>query len=563
MAPALSYVLLALPVLVFFLVWQAYAVNVAKWDDHALREFLYNFDKESTLSGKIYLLFKQHNEHRIVYDRIVTLLDYQLTGKLNFRHLMLIGNLSLVGLLALFVTILRREKRSVLYALPVSLLLFNLSQWENMYWGMAALQNFSVVLWVLGSLYFLSYTNRWGVALLLAVLATLTSGNGMLIWPLGFVLLALQIDGSPTRLRQLLLWAGGAILVVVLYFTGFEKPEGNPPVRGSITAVVKCWLAFNGAAAEILPITTALRNSILLGSALVLLTLSSLAISFWAYRSAIFTIPNRFRRSTASSPRIIPAITLFFWGSAVFLLTTAAVVAWSRTGFGADLIITSRYKVYALTLLTLLYTYVIVQIPKAGASLFFAVSVAGSLLLADLSYLTAMDETLWWRQWLLSNQFNWMHIGSTPALTRDAVSQQYTDIAPAFYDEQAATLYQQAVLPAYTLSVTPSPIGFRATNKTVPAAGLQDPGNFIVARSAKRVYMFPVWQQRQTVIRARFLPQHLFTAGFNGDILTGEMEAGAYKLFVLTTTNGQLVLHPTNQSITVRTTQTDTFKKNW
>ncbi|QKZ15858.1 hypothetical protein HU175_22410 [Spirosoma sp. KUDC1026] len=554
---------MALPVLIFFGIWQVYAVNVAKWDDHALREFLFNFDRESALSDKIYLLFKQHNEHRIVYDRIVTLLDYQLTGKLNFRHLMLIGNLSLVGLLALFVAILRREKRPVLYALPVSLLLFNLSQWENMYWGMAALQNFSVVLWVLGSLYFLSYTNRWGVAFLLAMLATLTSGNGMAIWPLGFVLLALQIAGSPTRLRQLLWWSGGAILAVVLYFTGFEKPEGNPPARGPITAVIKCWLAFNGSAAEILTSTAALRNSILLGSALVLLTLIFLGIGFWTYRSAILTVPGRFRRSAAGHPRVIPANTLFFWGSAAFLLMTSAVVAWSRTGFGADLIITSRYKIYALTLLALLYTYGVVQVSKTGSRMLFVGGLAGSFLLAGLSYLTALDETLWWRQWLLSNQFNWTHVGPTPTLSRDSVSQHYTDPAPAFYDGQEATLYRQADRPAYVLSVAPIPLGYRITNKTVPTPALQDPGNFVVARSAKRVYIFPVWQQRQTVTQARFLPQRLFTAGFSADILTPELEAGTYQLFVLTTTNGQAVMHPTNQSITVQTTQTDTFKKNW
>ena len=549
--------------LVFALVWQAYAVNVAKWDDHALREFLFNFDKERTLSGKVYLLFKQHNEHRIVYDRIVTLLDYQLTGKLNFRHLMLVGNLSLVGLLVLFVAILRRERRPVLYALPVALLLFNLSQWENMFWGMAALQNFSVVLWVLGSLYFLSYTNRWAIAFLLAVLATLTSGNGMLIWPLGFVLLALQIDGSPIRLRQLLLWAGGAIVVVTLYFTGFENPEGNPPDRGSITAIIKSWLAFNGAAAEILPGTTALRNSKLLGGALVLLTIFFLVAGFWTYRSAILTTPNRFRRLAAGNIRFIQASTLFFWGSAIFLLTTAAVVAWSRTGFGAELIITSRYKIYALTLLVLLYSYSIILLRKTGAGLLFGGSLVAGLLLAGLSYLTALDETLWWRQWLLSNQFNWTHTGPTPRASRDAVSNQYTDTAPAFYDKQAATLYKQASSPTYSLSVNKSPLGFRVTNETVPAARLQDSGNFLVARSLKRAYMFPVWQQRKTVMQARFVPQRLFVAGFSADIFTAEMEAGTYKLFVLTTANGQAILHPTSQAITVQTTQTDVFKKNW
>jgi hypothetical protein len=131
----LGGIAVAVPVVLFWIVWSYYAVNVPKWDDHALRGFLYDLDEETTFFGKIYQFFRQHNEHRIVFDRLVAFIDYYVTGKLNFRHLMAVGNLSLIGIVLLLMDLFRREGRSAWYVVPVPFLLLNLANWENMYWG--------------------------------------------------------------------------------------------------------------------------------------------------------------------------------------------------------------------------------------------------------------------------------------------------------------------------------------------------------------------------------------------------------------------------------------------
>jgi hypothetical protein len=77
-------ILLLIPIIVFWSVWSTYAVEVPKWDDQALKAFLFYLDSETSISGKLYQFFKQHNEHRIVYDRLITWLDFSLFGKLNF-----------------------------------------------------------------------------------------------------------------------------------------------------------------------------------------------------------------------------------------------------------------------------------------------------------------------------------------------------------------------------------------------------------------------------------------------------------------------------------------------
>ena len=573
----LGWGLLALPIVVFGWTWQHYAVNIPKWDDHALRAFLYYSGQEPTFSGKLQWLFKQHNEHRIVYDRIVTALDYGLFGQLNYTHLMLVGNLSLVGLLAVFAGVLRRKEGVVwyqlpiLYALPVALLLFNLSQWENMFWGMASLQNFSVVLWVLGAFYLLTYADRWGLALLMAILATLTSGNGLMIWPLGFVLLVLQpivrsVMPKPKKLRPLISWAVAAVVVIGLYFWGFEKPGGTHAVRPGVLALLKGWLAVTGAAAEALPVGNPVYNSVLLGGVLILSTLGIIVVTvILNQRSIVRAVRALVGVDRRSNPISIAPVTLFFWASAAFILGTTAVVAYARTGFGADLLITSRYKPYSLTLLALLYVYAVTTLPnrlRLGVSL---VGGVGSLLLAWLSFTSFIDETVWWRHYQIAGQFNALFTTSQPAAKLDSVTARYTDVAPAFYDTLLPVIYGPAQ-PTLTTTVSHTDAGFSVANTTLAPLDGRDAGAYLVARSASRTYLFPTWQNHSGSVSDWLLPGRAFAPGFRADIATTELaEAGTYQILVLVVSSNpaKAYLLDTQQTITSTGSAAPSEAKNW
>lgn len=570
----LGWALLTLPVLVFGWVWQQYAVNVPKWDDHALRGFLINVDQETTIAGKIYQLFRQHNEHRIVYDRILTLLDYTLFGKLNYVHLMAVGNLSLVGLLAIFVAVLRRNDSRAggwpaLYAVPVALLLFNLSQWENMFWGMAALQNFSVVLWVLWAVFLLTHTNRWPLAVLAGVLATITSGNGLLVWPLGLLMLLLRVPtnrpGRPSW-WPLLGWAVGAILTIGLYFVGFEKPGGAHAIRPGVIDLLKGWFVVVGAAAEALPVGTPLRNSMLLGGLIVLVTLGIAVFGLLTnWPLLVRTVQQRRDSSRLGGRAGVPVLLVFFWGSAGFLLGTAAIVAYARTGFGIDLLMTSRYKLYSLTLLALLYTYLIAILPTPTRRWTGLAGGVASLGLAWLSYVTFLDETIWWRHWLTTNQFNWHHPTNRPVAQLDPVTNRYTNPAPAFYDAILPVIYGPARSATLNVAIRQTPVGFTLSENTVTPQGLLDEGAYLLVRSPKRLYLFPTWQNRNSSLTARLVPGKPFANGFRADLNAGELAAGTYQLFVLIVPQQPAApyLLGTNRTITPAGPPTDTTEKNW
>ncbi|GAB3783425.1 hypothetical protein GCM10028818_41410 [Spirosoma horti] len=569
--------MLVLPILVFGLIWQQYAVNIPKWDDHALRAFLFNFDRESTLTGKIYQLFRQHNEHRIVFDRLVSTLDYQLFGKLNYVHLMLVGNLSLVGLLWVFMAALRRSRpdvsdQSALYAVPIAWLLFNLSQWENMFWGMAALQNFSVVLWVIAAFYFLSYTTHWRLAFVAGVLATITSGNGLMVWPLGFLILVLRLPaysgkGSRTAYGPILGWLVGAAIVVALYFAGFEKPDGVKYVKPGLIDLTKGWFAVIGAAAEALPTNSPLRTCILLGGLMTLFVIGIVGWSLLTNRLLVSSLVHRFVSPKVAAGKPVyslSSITVFFWSCAAFILGTSAVVAWARTGAGIDLLITSRYKMYSLTGLALLYLYGAAMLPKPALRWWLMGGLVSSVLFAVLSYFSFLNETIWWRHWNTANQFNSTHSTNSPAFSSDSISQRYTPPTPAFYEKALPVLYGPGRQAPVSLFITKIQGGYAVKNTTIPSQGLVDAGAYVVARSPKRTYLFPVWQNQQSILKARFRPGSLFTNGFESTIQSAAMDAGAYQLFVLIVSRANTYeLRPTNQTIVSSGPPTTVEAKNW
>lgn len=568
----LAFFLTALPVVLFWQTWAAYAVNVPKWDDHALKTFLLHLEQADSFPERVYQFVRQHNEHRIVLDRIMTWLDFWLFGKLDYRHLMALGNLSLVGLLVVFGYVLRRSIRAdktawLLLLPPVSFLLFNLSHWENMFWGMAALQNFTVVLWALWAIYALTFTQNWPLAIVLAVFATITSGNGLLIWPIGAVLSGLQLldrrDSDwqrPALNRQLILplvyWLTGAIITIGLYFVGYEKPAGNPPARGSIADLLMGWLAFLGSAAEVVPVGSALTNCVVLGVVLVLAVTVLVGLSI---RVLLQSSPEK---PDSGLPEVRNELTLFLTGSAGFLLGTAVIVAWSRVGFGLETLITSRYKLYSFTLLALVHVAVVSRLSGRGRWLAGGAGLLVSAGLAGLSYPAFTDEVIWWRQWLLTNQFNWTYTTNRPVSTLDATTARWITNAPAFYDSHLAEFYQPAKSQMKGVNVKTNPV--LLAEPEMPFAIGPNAGIYTLLRSDRRLYLFSTTPTLRASVRTKVGLALPTATGFSVRIGDSEIDPGRYAVeIVQVEPSGNLTRAATSQTFTVLPTKRNALKKNW
>ena len=213
-----------------------YHVDVPFWDQ-------WNF---VPLLGKSYEegitfrdLWDQHNEHRLLFPRLIMLglahaSRYNIAWELVVILLLASATLALLGR-QLIKTSRAWDYPGLPWAMPLlSLLIFTLGQAENWLWGWQ-IQIFLNVLAVVAGLSLLGSRvfqwRRFWWALGLGILATYSFANGLIFWPLGFLalLLAPPRDKGDKTLA-LAAWAVSTALIVFSYLYQFryQSPSGMP-----------------------------------------------------------------------------------------------------------------------------------------------------------------------------------------------------------------------------------------------------------------------------------------------------------------------------------------------
>ena len=195
-------------------------------------------------------LFEVSNEHRMVTSRLLVTLSYWLTGTVNFNVMGVIGNLFLCGLCVLLIRTAGSTERRWGMALLLAAFLFQLENSENFFWSGASIDHFQVPLLAGGAIVLLARgTWRAGVgAGVLAVVATFTLAHGLMVWPVGVLMLALD-----RRWSQLAAWVVAGAAAGAAYFSAFQFNPGHQIDLVSIFSVREAgrigryWLELMGA----------------------------------------------------------------------------------------------------------------------------------------------------------------------------------------------------------------------------------------------------------------------------------------------------------------------------
>ena len=180
----------AVPILGYFLFVAHFSVNVIlgdQWDDvTVIRSSYGHFPDWSAL-------WLPHNENRIFFPNLIVIALAH-TVHFNITIEEFLGAFLLIGAYVLLILAHRRRSPSTpwLYYCPVMLLGLALPQWENMLWGFQ-LAWFLVILSFAATIFFLDRPALtlpvFGAALLLAIVGSYSSLQGLLIWPAGLILL--------------------------------------------------------------------------------------------------------------------------------------------------------------------------------------------------------------------------------------------------------------------------------------------------------------------------------------------------------------------------------------
>ncbi|MPR36664.1 hypothetical protein [Salmonirosea aquatica] len=551
---------LLIPVGIYFWVWDYYALNIPKWDDHALKAFLVEYLDAPGWTEKWQAIFRQHNEHRITVTRLVALFDYSLFGQLNFRRLMFYGNLSMLGIIALWWVLLHQNRKPFYALIPIPFIWLTLSHYENMYWGMAAVQNFGVVVLSVWALYCCVSRTRsvFLLALVLAALACFTSGNGLLVLPIGALLLFLA-----PRWRRLIAWLLASGTYCFVYFHDFARSPANPDNTFGFGSFIKGYLYFLGSFAESFPINNHIQFCLILGAILFLVAVSIVSTTLFRL------VRNRYEYDFA---RITD---LFCLGVLLFILGTALIVVYSRVGFGLEGLLTSRYKIYSFLLLIVTYLFVVIPIRGSFLSPYVSGIVFLNALYSIFSYHYHLVDAYNWRKFQTTQHFNWTYPNRTLAPLADTTKAGSLVQHSSIFYERWLPLLKVASLQSFAgqtagltelsqaTKVQIDTTSIKIRNTSYKSQLLQDSGVYFVLRSARRYYLYPAYRQRNTNRKQLFLKQAYFAPGFYSDIPFAELDPGNYALGFVWQHGERVGILMGKDSIQVRSVNKKTIQTNW
>jgi hypothetical protein len=232
-----TFLLALVPVGVGFFYVARYGVNAVVWDDWSTVSVLAK-DVSGTLS--LSDLFAQKGEHRVFFPLLVELGFAKLWGY-NTVAEMYLTLTSFLAVLAILALAARRSLgRGWFFLLPLfAYLIFSLRQRENFLLGFQVQFAFVLVFGVLALyLLFLASSGRslvplFVLAVLSATVATYSSGGGLVVWPAGFLSIALA--GAAIRKRWLMaVWAVVGIGEIAIYYHGYHNTPGLPTLLSSL-----------------------------------------------------------------------------------------------------------------------------------------------------------------------------------------------------------------------------------------------------------------------------------------------------------------------------------------
>jgi hypothetical protein len=217
----------AIPALVQLAFILRFGVNVVYSDQW---NFVSLLDKWHSGSLTVSDLISQDAEHRYFFPRIVMLIlalgtHYNTVSEMIASWIILI--LTTLFILWIYVRSAGISIPSALGFLPVTLLLFNFRQHENILWGWQISYYLAIFFFIL-ALFLLERSETIGpsfcIALACGILSSFSTFFGLFTWIVCFIfLLILQ------KKRALILaWGLAGMFVFLLYFWQWQKPAGNP-----------------------------------------------------------------------------------------------------------------------------------------------------------------------------------------------------------------------------------------------------------------------------------------------------------------------------------------------
>jgi len=205
----------AIPPLALILLVLTWCVDVPYWDQWDFAPAVVSvFDGDLSMD----MLWRQHADHRLSITMAVHLALARATHWNTLSEVMLNLVVAIATFLALWSLLRRSTRSSPVFLAVLSLLVFNLNQWENWIWGWQ-LHPLLSALAVVAGFALLDAGGRRSrttvTAMGLGIVATLSFASGALYW---FAAMPLVLAVRRGRGWRLLVWSSTAAVVLALFF---------------------------------------------------------------------------------------------------------------------------------------------------------------------------------------------------------------------------------------------------------------------------------------------------------------------------------------------------------
>ena len=557
MKKILTQIGIILPIFFFILMLFTYAVNVPWMDDtDAFPDFLGRFLEAKNFDEKLWLMFKPNNEHRIVYAKLVNLLHYAITGTLNMRTLTILSNITLLGMLWIFLRVIKEQKLPTYYFLPIPLLLLHPQYYLTSIWTITGFQYQPVVFFGLLGVYLLSKNTLWTFlgAAFAAFFDSFTMSNGLFYWIVGMVILALQ-----GRYKMLGIWAIFTVATFKLYFYKFDSQANEQGFDYFFKNPHESFFGFFthlGGSLDFQTLSPILVRSIvptifgffLIGISIWWIFLKGMALyedfsigEYWT------KLQKKFNAEPSN---------YIILGCFLFLVINAVVIAILRPRFGYFVMIVGNYKIYPATMLVVIYLMLLTGWLKFNKNVDnFKWILIVSIVFYVFSYLKFLPEVHERRKDLLTRVFNQQYnqIGLGPIIGSDF--DRYVQTALGRLTPKGIYQYPQSVLKDSEKEI----FGKLPDNQSIKVnilkknnevfvvnqdlkmgLGIND-GTYLILKSAKKTYL--IYQKRN-------IPE-FFKAGIEIQIPPQYLVSDTYQIGIFSVNGNDKKIFNANQSVEV------------
>lgn len=262
---------------------------------------------------KINLLFAQHNEHRIVITRLFALCQYYFSNQIDMQSWIFFGNAGYVLLIGVIYFYLKNQNFKELI-LPVSFLVLSPFAHSNILNGMQN-SNTLFISFSLTILYLACYNKNIWIIVFFGLVVMFTNGGGIIILFLTFCILLFHKE-----IQKTLLFALISFFLCLIYYWDYAKPlyhpDGLSVIFSDIPQAISFFFVFLGSIGKTKNI------SLVLGVVFVIISIL-------------------FFKRHLNSKNLFPFAVLVFIGM-IALATT-----YSRVGFGIEMALGNRYRIYS------------------------------------------------------------------------------------------------------------------------------------------------------------------------------------------------------------------------